>query len=90
MGNLCQKKKRWFELLVEGISKSKGISNSLADIEIYDWDIDEEEAQKVIQRFKMDRVRVKVKHEIDEISYETEVNLFSVVEMNGLQIWNKY
>ena len=48
----------WFELLVEGMSKSEGISDSLAKIIIDCWDIKREEAQEVIQKFKMNRVWV--------------------------------
>ena len=49
---------RWFELLVEGISKSEGIAHSLEKIYLLDWDIKQEEAQEVVQRFKLNKVEV--------------------------------
>ena len=52
---------RWFELLVEGISKSKGIKDSLDYIKLYDCYIKREEAQEVIRRFEMDGVVVDVR-----------------------------
>ena len=51
---------RWFELLVEGISKSKGITHSLDYIHLSDWNIKKEEAEEVIQSFEMNKVKVRV------------------------------
>ena len=51
---------RWFELLVEGISNSKGISHSLEYIHLWNWDIKEEKTEEVMKRFEMNRVRVIV------------------------------
>ena len=53
----AEPKVRWFESLVEGMSKSKGITDSLEHIILSRWGIYVEDAKEVIQRFEMKDVR---------------------------------
>ena len=60
---------RWFELLVEGISKSKGIAHSLMTFRLINWDIKQEEAKEVIKRFEMIKDVVVDKWNHDSVLY---------------------
>ena len=70
---------RWFELLIEGISKSKGIAHSLKDIDLENWDIEQEEAYEVLQRFEMNRVKVNAKTSVrEDLSINTDSEDLSI------------